>query len=143
MKRTMIRKHIGCGSVPPGNEEYRTPLEMSRYRFLNFHEDTEITDAEEIARLERGDFKPEENVDRPCTEEEMKQLRQLGRLESDEQWLRRERSAELKYRVNDFSAKSTTEDIADRFDADVERFSNLETGQSATIDAPLSMQLIG
>ena len=29
-----------------------------------------------------------------------------------------------------------------RFDGDVERFSNLETGQSATIDAPLSMQLI-
>src|SRR6056297_2798647 len=52
------------------------------------------------------------------------------------------RSAKLKYEVNDFSAKSTIDDIAARFDADVERFSNLETGQSATIDAPLSMQLI-
>jgi tRNA (cmo5U34)-methyltransferase len=38
--------------------------------------------------------------------------------------------------------KSTPEEIRRRFDADVERFSNLETGQSATIDAPLSLQLI-
>src|ERR1022692_3867962 len=38
--------------------------------------------------------------------------------------------------------KSTPEEIRQRFDADVERFSNLDTGQSATIDAPLSMELI-
>jgi len=40
------------------------------------------------------------------------------------------------------NSKSTTEEIARRFDADVERFSNLETGQQATIDAPLAMELI-
>ena len=39
-------------------------------------------------------------------------------------------------------SKSTTEEIQKRFDGDVERFSNLETGQSATIDAPLSLALI-
>jgi len=38
--------------------------------------------------------------------------------------------------------KSTPEQIRARFDKDVERFSNLETGQSATIDAPLAMELI-
>lgn len=38
--------------------------------------------------------------------------------------------------------KSTVEQIRRRFDADVERFSNLETGQSATIDAPLVLELI-
>ena len=38
--------------------------------------------------------------------------------------------------------KSTVDEIRSRFDADVERFSNLETGQSATIDAPLAMTLI-
>lgn len=38
--------------------------------------------------------------------------------------------------------KSTTEEIRERFDNDVERFSVLETGQSATIDAPLAMELI-
>jgi len=38
--------------------------------------------------------------------------------------------------------KSSVEEIRARFDGDVERFSNLETGQSATIDAPLAMELI-
>ena len=39
-------------------------------------------------------------------------------------------------------AKSTTKEIRERFDNDVDRFSNLETGQTATIDAPLTMELI-
>jgi tRNA (cmo5U34)-methyltransferase len=38
--------------------------------------------------------------------------------------------------------KSTVEEIRQRFDADVERFSNLETGQAATVDAPLAMALV-
>lgn len=38
--------------------------------------------------------------------------------------------------------KSTIDEIRSRFDSDVERFSNLETGQAATIDAPLAMELI-
>ncbi len=40
------------------------------------------------------------------------------------------------------SEKSSLDDIRTRFDHDVERFSNLETGQAATVDAPLSMELI-
>ena len=38
--------------------------------------------------------------------------------------------------------KSTPEEIRQRFDKDVERFSNLDTGQSATIDAPFGLELI-
>ena len=38
--------------------------------------------------------------------------------------------------------KSTVEEIRKRFDNDVERFSNLETGQSATMDAPLCLELV-
>jgi tRNA (cmo5U34)-methyltransferase len=38
--------------------------------------------------------------------------------------------------------KSSVAQIRERFDRDVERFSNLETGQSATIDAPLALELI-
>ena len=38
--------------------------------------------------------------------------------------------------------KSSTDEIRARFDADVERFSNLDTGQVATIDAPIAMELI-
>ena len=41
----------------------------------------------------------------------------------------------------DFSKKSTNDEIKQRFDKDVERFSNLDTGQLTTIDAPLSMEL--
>ncbi len=38
--------------------------------------------------------------------------------------------------------KSSVKDIKKRFDNDVERFSTLETRQTATIDAPLAMELI-
>jgi tRNA (cmo5U34)-methyltransferase len=38
--------------------------------------------------------------------------------------------------------KSTIEQIRARFDHDVERFSKLETGQQATIDAPLILELV-
>ena len=38
--------------------------------------------------------------------------------------------------------KSTVEEIKQRFDNDVERFSNLDTGQVSTIDAKISLELI-
>lgn len=38
--------------------------------------------------------------------------------------------------------KSTVEEIKQRFDNDVERFSNLDTGQISTIDAKISLELI-
>ena len=38
--------------------------------------------------------------------------------------------------------KSTIEEIRENFDRDVERFSNLETGQRAIIDAPLVLELV-
>jgi len=41
----------------------------------------------------------------------------------------------------DYSAKSTTDEIRARFDNDVERFSNLDTGQVTTIDATRTMEL--
>lgn len=40
------------------------------------------------------------------------------------------------------SHKSSVDQIRQRFDKDVERFAVLETGQTATIDAPLAMTLI-
>lgn len=38
--------------------------------------------------------------------------------------------------------KSTVQEIKERFDNDVERFSNLNTGQLSTIDAKISLELI-
>lgn len=43
---------------------------------------------------------------------------------------------------SEINQKSSVDEIRERFDSDVERFSNLETGQAATIDAPLAMELI-
>ena len=42
----------------------------------------------------------------------------------------------------DGSRKSTVDEIRQRFDADVERFANLATGQQATVDAGLAMELV-
>jgi tRNA (cmo5U34)-methyltransferase len=41
----------------------------------------------------------------------------------------------------DYSNKATNKEIRERFDNDVDRFSNIETGQKTTIDAPLTMDL--
>lgn len=41
----------------------------------------------------------------------------------------------------DYSKKATNREIRERFDKDTERFSNLDTGQQTTIDAPLTMDL--
>jgi tRNA (cmo5U34)-methyltransferase len=38
--------------------------------------------------------------------------------------------------------KSTVQQIRERFDKDVERFSKLETGQSAQMDSPLALELV-
>ncbi len=38
--------------------------------------------------------------------------------------------------------KSTIDEIRERFDKDVERFSNIDTGQISTIDAQISLELI-
>ena len=38
--------------------------------------------------------------------------------------------------------KSSVEEIRERFDHDVERFSNLQSGQVSTVDAALSLELI-
>jgi tRNA (cmo5U34)-methyltransferase len=37
--------------------------------------------------------------------------------------------------------KSSEAEVRQRFDNDVDRFSNIESGQTATIDAPLAMEL--
>ncbi len=41
-----------------------------------------------------------------------------------------------------YAGKSTLDEIRARFDNDVERFSNLETGQQAAMDSPLALELV-
>ena len=40
------------------------------------------------------------------------------------------------------AAKATIAEIRQRFDADVDRFSNLQTGQTSTVDAALALELV-
>ena len=49
---------------------------------------------------------------------------------------------EMKTMKRSLDQKCSIRDIQKRFDRDVERFSNLQSGQSSTIDAPLVMELI-
>lgn len=44
--------------------------------------------------------------------------------------------------IKNSMSKSTIEEIRERFDNDVDRFSNLDTGQISTIDADISLELI-
>ena len=44
--------------------------------------------------------------------------------------------------ITPLEQKTSIDEIKAGFDNDVERFSNLDTGQTATIDAPLAMELI-
>lgn len=72
------------GMTPPTSEGYRSPIEMYPHYHLNHYEDHEVTDPEELDRLNRGDFRPEETVDRPCTDQEIEMLRTMGRLDGIE-----------------------------------------------------------
>ncbi len=49
---------------------------------------------------------------------------------------------DLEFIQTEMTGKSSVEQIRARFDNDVERFSSLETGQSSTMDAPISLELI-
>ncbi len=44
--------------------------------------------------------------------------------------------------TRDLASKSTVDEIRARFDVDVERFSKLETGQQAAVDAPLVLEIV-
>lgn len=77
-------KRAACGFTPPTANGYRTPAEMHLHYYMNHYEDCEVTDPVELERLNQGDFQPDESVDRPCTADEVKQLRAMGRLDEIE-----------------------------------------------------------
>lgn len=67
-------KHAACGSTPPGHKQYRTPIEMQPHYYISHYTDSQVTDAAEIARLERGETNAGESINRPCTPDEIDQL---------------------------------------------------------------------
>lgn len=55
----------GSGSIPPGHKHYKPPAELQKLYFMNFKETTEVTESDEIARLERDEVRDGESLDRP------------------------------------------------------------------------------
>lgn len=53
---------IGGGTTPPGHILYRSPAEMQEHYYLSHRTVTEVTDPEEIARLERGEIASNESM---------------------------------------------------------------------------------
>lgn len=67
---------IAGGSTPPGHKDWISPVDMADKYYMRFHEDTEVTDPELIARLNRGEIEDGESLDQPLNfddlEEELK-----------------------------------------------------------------------
>jgi hypothetical protein len=78
-------KHAACGATPPGHKHYRTPIEMQPQYYLSHYTDSQVTDAEEVARLERGETKAGESINRPCTPDEIEQLGLASRIRRKEE----------------------------------------------------------
>lgn len=72
--RELEGHEIAGGSTPPDHVEYWTPLAMQEYYYRTHFTDSEVTDPDEIARLERGEMKDGESIDRPVSPEELKNL---------------------------------------------------------------------
>lgn len=73
-------RNAACGSTPPDHKTYRTPMEMQEHYYISHFTDSEVTDPAEIARLERGEIKNGESINRPCTPQEIEQLRLDSRI---------------------------------------------------------------
>lgn len=57
----------GCsGTTPPGHPSYITPLKMSKKLWLNHFTDSEVTDPDELDRLEREETRPGECITCPA-----------------------------------------------------------------------------
>lgn len=86
----------GAGSIPPGHRSYHKPEKMQKHYYMTQHTTVEVTDPEEIARLERGEMKNNESINRPVTPENtdpetLKMLEERSKdiPESKKPWYRR------------------------------------------------------
>lgn len=72
----------GCsGMIPPDHKDSRTPLEMQKEYYITNFTDSVVTDANEIARLEKGQMRSNETIDRPVTITNPDTLKYLEDLE--------------------------------------------------------------
>lgn len=72
-------KNTAAGSTPPGHPTWVSPVDKASDYYMDFFEDSEVTDPEVIRLIESGEIR--DAVTSPCTEEEIEELRRLGRLD--------------------------------------------------------------
>jgi len=72
---------IAGGITPPGHDSWISPVEMADKQYRCFHEDTEVTDPELIARLNRGEIEDGESLSQPISYENLTDI-ELDALES-------------------------------------------------------------
>lgn len=71
---------IASSSTPPDHKDYVPPSEMVKHLHHCHYEDSEVTDPDEIARLNAGEMRNGESITRPCSEEDMEMLKLRGCL---------------------------------------------------------------
>ena len=75
------REGAGGGWTPPGHRSWVSPVDKLREYHNAFHTTSEVTDPDLIAKLEAGEV--DDPITAPCTDEEIAELRKLGRLPDD------------------------------------------------------------
>jgi hypothetical protein len=72
--RAIEEDDVAAGSTPPDHKSYISPVDMVKHYYLSTHTDTEITDQEEIARLERDECEEGASINRPVDPEEWERI---------------------------------------------------------------------
>lgn len=79
----------GGGSIPPGHKSWISPIKKIDEYHLKFSATTPVRSRALIAKLESG-AEVEGSVTRPCTDEEIKELWEMGRLDETPKSVRKQ-----------------------------------------------------
>lgn len=69
------------GMIPPGHKDYVNPETKTGDFYINHSTTVEVTDVNKIAELEQDKCEDGASIDKPCSPEEIKWLRDNGRLD--------------------------------------------------------------
>lgn len=77
------REGAGGGSTPPSHEKWISPVAKAAEFYLCFCDDDEVADPVIIAQLNSGLIPVGSTVTQPCSDEDIAELKQMGRLPED------------------------------------------------------------
>ena len=75
----------GLSLTPPGHPKWISPVDKAYLHYMSVYVDSEVTEPEEIARLNRGEHSDNESLDRPVTDPRI--LKMLEEMEKEARWL--------------------------------------------------------